>query len=123
MPKRKKANYPEIIDSEDVDVTKRVPRMRPALDPLAREKQLESLAVDLAEKQLIDGTASPSVITHYLKLASTREQIERDMLVAQAALVTAKAQSIETSTANDNSAKEALAAMKSYAPSNADQHE
>ena len=43
-------------------------RHRPALSPEARENQMISYAVDLAEKQLIEGTASSQVITHYLKL-------------------------------------------------------
>ena len=51
-------------------------KMRPALTPEARENQLISLAVDLAEQQLRDGTASSQVITHYLKLGSTREKTE-----------------------------------------------
>lgn len=38
--------------------------MRPALTPEARENQLISLASDLAEKQLREGTASSQVITH-----------------------------------------------------------
>ena len=48
--------------------------MRPALTPEARENQLVSLAVDLAEKQLREGTASSQVITHYLKLGSTKRK-------------------------------------------------
>ena len=48
--------------------------MRPALTPEARENQLVSLAVDLAEKQLREGTASSQVITHYLKLGSTKKR-------------------------------------------------
>ena len=51
--------------------------MRPALTPEARENQLISLASDLAEKQLREGTASSQVITHYLKLGSTKERIEK----------------------------------------------
>lgn len=115
MPK--KGSSPEIVN-----VTK-VPRQAPALDPLAREKQLEALAIDLAERQLIDGSASPSVITHYLKLASTREQIERETLIAQATLVKAKANAIESQQQNENAAQNALKAMQHYSPSNADQHE
>ena len=49
-------------------------RMRPALSPEARENQLISLAVDLAEQQLIDGSASSQVITHFLKLGTTRAE-------------------------------------------------
>ncbi|MBR1390783.1 MAG: hypothetical protein IJ567_04950 [Lachnospiraceae bacterium] len=51
-------------------------KMRPALSPEARENQLVSLAVDLAEKQLLEGTASSQVITHYLKLGTTKERLE-----------------------------------------------
>ena len=58
-------------------------KMRPATSPEARENQLISLAVDLAEKQLIEGTASSQVITHYLKLGSTKEKIEREILEQQ----------------------------------------
>ena len=51
-----------------------IKKMRPALTPEARENQLISLAVDLAERQLLEGTASSQVITHYLKLGSTKER-------------------------------------------------
>ena len=57
-----------------------VKRGRPALTPEARENQLISLAIDLAEQQLRDGTASSQVITHYLKLGSTKEKLEREKL-------------------------------------------
>ena len=43
-------------------------KIRPALSPEARENQLIDLAVNLAEQQLLDGTASSQVITHFLKL-------------------------------------------------------
>lgn len=52
------------------------PRRRPASTPEAREQQLGSYAYDLAEKQLLDGTASAQVITYFLKANSVREKIE-----------------------------------------------
>lgn len=55
-------------------------KIRPALTPEARENQMISLAVDLAEKQLMEGTASSQVITHYLKLGSTKERLEKEKL-------------------------------------------
>lgn len=91
--------------------------MPPATDPESREKQLINLAVDLAEKQLRDGTAPASVINHYLKLASSRESIERDILSKQAQLITAKAEAIQNGKANEDLAKQAIEAMKSYGPS------
>ena len=53
---------------------------RPAMSPDARENQMINLAVDLAEKQLEEGTASSQVITHFLKLGSSKERLEREKL-------------------------------------------
>ena len=53
---------------------------RPALTPEARENQMIALAVNLAEKQLQEGTASSQVITHFLKLGSTKERLEKEKL-------------------------------------------
>ena len=50
-------------------------KIRPALTPEARELQMISLAVDLAERQLLEGTASSQVITHYLKLGSSERSL------------------------------------------------
>ena len=63
-----------------VNISESKRKIRPALTPEARENQLISLAVDLAEKQLQEGTASSQVITHYLKLGSMRERLEREKL-------------------------------------------
>ena len=65
-------------------------KIRPALSPEARENQMISLAVDLADKQLIEGTASSQVITHFLKLGSTKAQIEKELLAKQVDLAEAK---------------------------------
>lgn len=89
---------------------------KPASDPESREKQLVQLAVDLAEKQLIDGTAPPSVINHFLKIASKRETLERDILEKQAELIHSKAQSISKDRDAETLAKAAIEAMKSYKP-------
>lgn len=87
---------------------------RPASEPEAREKQLVSLAVDLAEKQLTDGTASAAVITHYLKIASKRETLEREILEKQKEFLQAKASSLSRGEESDSIAREALEALKSY---------
>ena len=90
----------------------------PAKDPVEREAQLINLAVNLAEKQLVDGTASPSVLTHYLKLATTREQVERDILEKQAKLITAKTDAIGQSKDTAELVSQAIDAMKAYSGSN-----
>jgi hypothetical protein len=87
---------------------------RPASTPEAREMQLVNLAVNLAEQQLRDGTASPSVISHFLKLASKRETLEREILERQKNLIDAKTQSIAKDKEQEQLAKAAIEAMKNY---------
>lgn len=93
---------------------KAVRNARPADNPEARERQLVDLAVTLAEQQLRDGTASPSVIGHFLKIASKREVLEREILEKQSKLIEAKSQSINKDREAEDLAKAAIEAMKSY---------
>lgn len=98
---------------EDVKVTRR----KPAMNPEAREQQMIGYAVDLAEKQLIEGTASAAVITHYLRLGTEKTKLERLKLEKEIKLVEAKADSIESSARSEELYSQAIEAMKSYAPS------
>lgn len=77
--------------------SEKVPKSRAALTPEAREKQLIALAIDVAEEQMRNGTASSQVISHFLKLGSTRAQIEKELLEKQRDLAAAKAEAIESS--------------------------
>ena len=88
--------------------------IRPALTPEARENQLISLAVDLAERQLLEGTASSQVITHYLKLGSTREKAEREKLQKENELLAARAEAIKSAERRDELYKKAINAMRRY---------
>lgn len=98
-------------------------KMRPATTPEARENQLISLAVDLAEKQLIDGTASSQVITHYLKLGSTKEKIEREILEKQKELIEAKTENLQSAKRIEELYTNAINAMKNYSGQNTDDEE
>lgn len=89
-------------------------KQKPALDPEARENQLISLAVDLAEQQLRDGTASSQVITHYLKLGSTKEKIEKEILEKQKELITAKTETLKSAQRIEELYTNALSAMRDY---------
>jgi hypothetical protein len=93
---------------------KRRPRIRPATTVEGREGQLVSLAVDLAEKQLLDGSASAQVITHYLKLGTTREILEQERLRKENQLLVAKVDAIESGKKVEELYAEALEAMRSY---------
>lgn len=89
-------------------------RRAPALTPEDREDQLISLAIDLAEKQLMEGTASAQVIAHYLKLGSTKERLEREKLKEENKLIRAKTESLESNKRMEELYKNALDAMRSY---------
>lgn len=86
----------------------------PATTPEGREKQLIALAVNLAEKQLLEGTASSQVISHYLKLGSTKENIEKEILYEQKKLITAKTQALQSSKNVEALYKNAIKAMRNY---------
>jgi hypothetical protein len=87
---------------------------RPATTPEGRENQLVSLAVDLAEKQLREGTASSQVISHYLKLGSTREKLEQERLARENELLHAKVEALASQKRIEELYTEAIQAMRSY---------
>lgn len=89
-------------------------KIKPALSPEARENQMISLAVDLAERQLIEGTASSQVITHYLKLGTTKEQLEREKLEKENELLRAKTEALQSAQHIEELYADAIKAMRSY---------
>ena len=89
-------------------------RIRPGLTPEAREDQLVALATNLAEKQLLDGTASSQVITHYLKIGSTKERIEKEILKEQKDLIKAKTEALKSEKRVEELYTKALDAMRRY---------
>lgn len=88
--------------------------MRPALTPEARENQLISLATDLVEKRLREGTASSQETTHFLKLASTKARLEKQILEKQAELITAKTESLQSQKKVEELYTEAMKAFRNY---------
>lgn len=101
---------------KDKDPVKK--RYPPAMNPEARENQMIALAVDLAEQQLRDGTASSQVITHYLKLGSTKEKIEKEILEKQKELIAAKTEALQSTKRIEELYTEAMEAMKDYGGKN-----
>lgn len=89
-------------------------KIRPALSPDARENQLISLAVDLAEQQLLDGTASSQVISHFLRLGSSKERIEKEIREKEKELITAKTEAIQSAKKVEALYADAIAAMRKY---------
>lgn len=97
--------------------------MRPALTPEARENQLISLAVDLAEKQLQEGTASSQVITHYLKLGSTKERLEKEKLAEENKLLRARTEALQSAKKQEELFEQAIKAMHRYSGNGDDDDE
>lgn len=90
-------------------------KRRPATTPDGRENQLVALAVDLAEKQIREGTVSSQVLTHYLKLGSSRERLEQERLRRENHLLEAKAEAMASAKRVEELYGKALNAMRSYA--------
>ena len=89
-------------------------RHAPARTPEGRENQLINLAIDLAEKQLMEGTASSQVITHFLKLGTERERLEREKLEQENLLTKEKINSMRSAERTEQLYENAIAAMKKY---------
>lgn len=87
---------------------------RTPLTPEVRENQLVSLAMDLAEKQIREGTATSQVISHFLKLGSTVQRLEKEKLEKENELLRAKAKAIESEQERAVLYADAIAAMKRY---------
>lgn len=89
----------------------------------ARENQLIAKAVDLAERQLEDGSASAQVISHYLKLGSSREKLEQLRLQMETELLAAKAENLASARRTEELMGEALKAFRTYSGQESEQDE
>lgn len=89
-------------------------RRPPSKTPDARENQLISIANDLAEAQMLAGTATSQVITHYLKLGSSKERIEKEILEKQKELITAKTDALKAADRIEDLMSNAIKAMTEY---------
>lgn len=95
----------------------------PARTPEEQEKRMISMAMDLAEKQLSEGTASAQVITHFLKLATTKEELEKEKLIKENKLLNAKAESLQSNSKIEELYEQAISAMRTYSGSIMDKDE
>lgn len=87
---------------------------RVPMTPEDREQYLINLSLDVAEKQLREGTASSQVITHFLKLGSSRELAEQEKLKEETKQISAKIDSLEASAKSDERYTAAIEAMRRY---------
>lgn len=90
-------------------------KMRPALTPESRENQMIALAMDLAEQQLRDGTASSQLITEFVKRGSTKARLEKEILQEQKELMAAKTENLKSAQRIEELYADAIKAMRTYA--------
>lgn len=98
-------------------------RRRPAISPESREQQMINAAMNLAEEQLSNGTASSQVITHFLKLGTAKARLEQAKLEKETELLKAKAESIESAKQRNELYEKAIAAMRRYSGHGDDEEE
>lgn len=94
--------------------SKSKPKMRPALSPEAREAQMIALAMDVAEERLRNGTASSQEVVHFLKLGTSRAELEKEKLKKENKVLEAKAKAYESSEEIKMLYENALKAMRNY---------
>ena len=84
------------------------------LTPEARENQLISLAYDLVEQRLRDGTATSQETTHFLKMGSIKSRLEMQILEEDAKLRKAKTEALESQKRTEELIKDGFAALRRY---------
>lgn len=94
-------------------------KIRPALTPESRENQMIALAINCAEEQLMNGTASSAVICHYLKLGSMKQQLEMEKLREENKLLQAKTEAIQSGARLEELYSDAIRALGEYRGENA----
>ena len=92
-------------------------KFAPATDMESRENQLISLAVDAAERELLKPNPSNQVALHYLKLGTTKLQLEKEKVRRENLLLEKKASAIESSTKTEELYQNAIDAMRIYSGS------
>lgn len=89
-------------------------KTRPATTPEGRENQMIALAMDLAEKQLREGTASSQLITEFVKRGSTKARLEKEILEEQRELLVAKTKAIENEAHSEEMYLKVINALRKY---------
>lgn len=89
-------------------------KVLPAITPEDREQQLISMSYDLAERQILEGTATSQVITHFLRLGSQRESYEKQLLLKKAELLEQQVEELKSAKRTEELYSQAIDAMMRY---------
>lgn len=108
---------------KSTEMQQELPRKRPpARTPEARENQMVALAMDLVEERLRNKTATSQETVHFLKIGSTKEKVEREILEKQKELMVAKTEALQSAKRSEELFKEAMKAFSSYSGNKGDEN-
>ena len=103
------------MDKDDVNNTRDDARhLPPPLTVQGKENYMINLAMDLAEKQLREGTASSQTINHFLQLGCVKESLKRDQLEEEIKLLRAKTKALEEEADRKQLYADAIKAFQIY---------
>lgn len=94
---------------------KRSKKVPPARTPEELEKRCINLAEQQAEQMLLEGKAPNSILLHYLKLGTSKAELEKTKLEHETKLLEAKKDALESSKRTEELMQEAIKAFKGYA--------
>ena len=94
---------------KSIQTKETIPKSRPAISPEARENQLISLAYDVAEERLRNGTATSQEVVHFLRLGSMKERKELEL-----ELMAAKTEALQSAKKIEELYSDAISAFKTY---------
>lgn len=95
----------------------------PARTPEEEENYMISIAMKAAEDKILSGKASSQLLTHFLKKASIKEQLEKEKLEAEVELLKAKKESLESQRMLDSLYADAIKAFALYTGNDEDEEE
>lgn len=89
-------------------------RCKPVHSVEARESQLVSLAMDLAERRLREGTASSAEVVEIMRWGSKRSKLEQELNETKIELMKAKKEALESTKRIEELFDEAMHQFRRY---------
>lgn len=104
----------ELSKRKPIDPVEKPTSLPPAMTVEGRMNQLVNAAFDLAERRILEGTASSQELTYFLKAGSPQTQLELEKLREENKLLRAKTEALQAQVSNEALLDKALKAFRSY---------
>lgn len=89
-------------------------RIRPSITDEAMESKLIALAYNEVERRILDHTATSQELVHFLRLGSSKERIEKEILERQKDMIEAKTELMRATKNTEELYENAIRAMQIY---------